>query len=103
MKNKTGERVAEALERVLDDGGIFSLQTDNGKEFYNDAVRNLLRGRGVKHFSSENETIKASLVERFNRTLRARLHRSMTARGSERILHVLPNIVKAYTHRTTEL
>ena len=96
VKNKTGERVAAALEQILDDGSFFSLQTDKGKEFYNEPVRTLLRRRGIKHFSSENETVKASLVERFNRTLRARLHRSMTARGSERILRVLPDIVKAY-------
>ena len=71
VKNKTGERIAEALERVLDDSRLFSLQTDKGKEFYNNAVGTLLRCRGVTHFSSENETVKASLVERFNRTLRA--------------------------------
>ena len=96
LKNKTGERVAEALERILDAGKFFSLQTDKGKEFYNEKVRSLLRERSIKHFSSENETVKASLVERFNRSLRARLHRSMTARGTQRILHVLPNIVEAY-------
>ena len=96
IKNKTGERVAAALQRILLNTSYFALQTDKGKEFYNSTVQTLLKRNGVKHFSSENETIKASLVERFNRTLRARLHRCMTARGTERILDVLPKIVKAY-------
>ena len=98
IKNKTGECVSEALEKVLRDRKFFSFQTDKGKEFYNTSVQMMLKRYGVKHFSSENETIKASLVERFNKTLRARLHRSMTARGNERILGVLPKIVDAYNN-----
>ena len=96
VKNKTGERVAEALEDVLKEADCFSLQTDKGKEFYNDKVGSVLRRRHIKHFSTENETVKASIVERFNKTLRLRLHRHMTARGTERFLHVLPDAVKAY-------
>ena len=96
VRNKTGERVATGLHKILEGQKYFALQTDKGKEFYNGPVRELLSRHGVHHFSSENETIKASLVERFNRTLRARLHRSMTARGSEKILHLLPEVVKAY-------
>ena len=98
VKNKTGERVATALHKILEGQRYFALQTDKGKEFYNGPVRELLQRHGVKHFSSENETIKASLVERFNRSLRARLHRSMTARNSEKILHILPDVVRAYNN-----
>ena len=96
VKNKTGERVAEALEDVLKEADCFSLQTDKGKEFYNDKVRSVLRRRNIKHFSTENETVKASIVERFNKSLRLRLHRSMTARGTERFLQTLPDVVKAH-------
>ena len=96
VTNKTGERVAEALNKVLDEARCFALQTDKGKEFYNEKVASLLRRRDIKHFSTENETIKASIVERFNRSLRVRLHRGMTARGTERFLHVLSDTVNAY-------
>ena len=98
VRNKTGERVASALHKILEIQKYFALQTDKGKEFYNAPVHELLRRHGVNHFSSENETIKASLVERFNRSLRARLHRSMTARNSEMILHILPDVVRAYNN-----
>ena len=98
VNNKTGERVATALHKILEGQRYFALQTDKGKEFYNGPVRDLLKRHGVKHFSSENETIKASLVERFNRSLRAHLHRSMMARNSENILHILPNVVRAYNN-----
>ena len=35
VKYKTGERVAEVLDKVLRGSTYFSLQTDKGKEFYN--------------------------------------------------------------------
>ena len=50
------------------------LQTDKGKEFLNKDVQNKLAKFGVKHFVTENDT-KASMVERFNRTLKTKMFR----------------------------
>ena len=96
VRNKTGERVAVALDAILKDNSYFSLQTDKGKEFYNDPVNRLLKSHGVKLFSTESDNIKASMVERFNKTLRGRIHRSITARQNKRFLHILPDMVGAY-------
>ena len=96
VKYKSGERVAEALAKILRGNGYFSLQTDKGKEFYNDKVASLLKREGVKHFSVENDDIKASMVERFNQTLRGKIHRSVTARQNKKFLHILPDIVASY-------
>ena len=96
VKYKTGEKVAEALQKIIEGSEYFALQTDKGKEFYNDKVSSLLKRNNVKHFSVENDDIKASLVERFNQTLRGRIHRSITARQNKRFLHILPDIVAAY-------
>ncbi|KAG5323784.1 YMD3 protein, partial [Pseudoatta argentina] len=43
-----------------------NLQTDMGKEFYNADVQKILKKHEVNHYS----TLKASVVERFNRTLK---------------------------------
>ena len=96
IKNKTGERVREGLKRILDDVAHTHIQTDKGKEFYNERVQDLLRERKVKHFSTEDDKIKASIVERFNRTLRGKLYRFMTATKSKRFIHKLQDIVLAY-------
>ena len=96
VRNKTGARVAEALREILNGRKYIALQTDKGKEFYNAQVKDLLKTEGVKHFSTENETIKASMVERFNRTLRDKIYRYMTAKASKRFVHILPDLVKAY-------
>ena len=96
VRYKTGDKVAEALNKILEGTDYFALQTDKGKEFYNKHVEALLKRRNIKHFSVENDNIKASMVERFNQTLRSRIHRSITARQSKKFLNILPDMVAAY-------
>ena len=45
------------------------VQFDEGKEFYNVGVRNLLKSHDVNYFSTQSDK-KAAIVERFNRTLK---------------------------------
>ena len=45
------------------------VQFDEGKEFYNVGVRELLKSHNVDYFSTRSEK-KAAIVERFNRTLK---------------------------------
>ena len=104
VRSKSGDNVSEGLEKILRDNRFYRLQTDKGKEFYNGKVASILEKFNVDHFSSENETIKASLVERFNRTLRDRIHRYLTSKSNGRYLNVLQDFVDAYNeteHGTT--
>ena len=71
VRYKTGDKVAEALNKTLEGTEYFALQTDKGKEFYNKHVEALLKRRNIKHFSAANDNKKASMVERFNQTLRS--------------------------------
>ena len=45
------------------------VQFDEGKEFYNVGVRELLKSHSVDYFSTQSDK-KAAIVERFNRTLK---------------------------------
>lgn len=96
VRSKSGEHVAAGLSSILDGETFLSLQTDKGKEFYNDKVARILLAKRVKHFSTENETIKASIVERFNRTIRDKIHRYLTANNTLRFVDVLPQLVRGY-------
>ena len=97
LTSKSGTIVSKALESVLAEAETISvLQTDKGKEFLNKDVSEVLKKRNVKLFTTENESIKASLVERVNRTLRARIHRHLTATGGTRYADILPGIVRSY-------
>jgi len=99
LKSKGGFGVAAAIGDVLSTVAIDestpnfrSLQTDKGKEFLNRHVRAVLSRYGLRHFTSENET------------LRGRLHRLIFSRNDKMYIDNLQDIVQAYntsTHSTT--
>lgn len=45
------------------------LQTEKGKEFFNEDFQSLLKANKIKHFASESNQ-KAAVVKRFNQTLK---------------------------------
>ena len=99
IKRKTGEEVAAALCRAFDNmGDPKKLHTDQGKEFYNRYVKELLHERGIHHFSTFQD-VKAQIVERFNRTLREALLQYMTDRQSLRYVEALPDFLYGYNSR----
>ena len=78
VRRKTGQNVAEAFEKILADGNCNMLQSDKGTEFINSTFQSMLRRRGIKFYTSENEDLKAAVVERFNRTLETKMFRYFT-------------------------
>lgn len=101
LKTKTGVDVARAHEPILAANKMKYLQTDNGKEYYNSVVQALLNRYGVKHYSTYSEK-KASIVERFNRTLKIRVYRTFSEQGHYQWLTLLPDLVKRTTIPCTE-
>jgi transposase InsO family protein len=99
LKNKTGVEVSQALDRIFSEEKPSSLQTDKGKEFLNIHVAEVLAKNKIKHFTTQNASTKASIVERFNRTLRNSLHRRFTVLGEERFVDILPDVLEAYNNR----
>ena len=96
MKNKTGAEQKRAFESILKKGRKpLRLQTDKGSEFYNKPSQEYLKQRKITHFSTQSDT-KASVVERFNKTLKQRLFRALTANAILRYLDFLPDLVKGY-------
>jgi hypothetical protein len=98
LRTKNGREVSGALEEILTSSPCEVLQTDKGKEFYNASVRNLLQKLRVRHFSTENDDIKASIVERFNRTIQSKLYRWFTYTNSNKWSSVLRDITTTYNN-----
>ncbi len=63
--------VSDLLEEFKERFGKYPnmAQFDEGKEFYNVGVRDLLTKNNIEYFSTNSER-KAAIVERFNRTLK---------------------------------
>ena len=94
--NKTGAEVEKAFRSIFKEGRKpLRLQTDDGKEFYNKTVQTFLKKEKVHHFSTQGDT-KASVAERFNRTLKERLYRFFTAHNTLDFRQSLPAVVKGY-------
>ena len=97
LKNKGGKTVSKELEKILKESqeSPQNFQTDKGKEFYNADVRRLLAEDKIHHFSTSGDN-KATIVERFNRTLKQRLIAYMLSMRTHRYLEVLPQVVRGY-------
>ena len=74
--------VVKAFESVLLESQIpEKLQTDEGKEFFNQSFQTLMKKHGIVHFATASD-LKASAVERFNRTLKTRMWKYFTAHNT---------------------
>ena len=98
VKNKSAATIKQALEKIIKDAGStpLYLQTDKGTEFRGGEVQRMLKKKGILFFTTENDDIKACVVERFQLTLQRKMHRMFTAKRSHRFLRELPALVASY-------
>jgi len=102
LKSKKGEEVTLSAGKIFIDRRPNLLQVDRGKEFYNKHFKNLVEKCNIKMYSTYS-TVKACVVERFNRTLKEKMFRQFTVRGSYEWVSILPELMNNYNnskHRT---
>lgn len=102
LPNKTGPVVTAAARDIFDDRQPKKVCTDRGSEFKSQQFQALLLERNIKHFYAGGSG-KCTVVERFHRTLKARIARFQRYRNTERYLDNLQGIVEGYNksyHRT---
>ena len=97
VKNKSGQDVCKAVKTMISKTQPRYIQTDLGKEFYNNHVQMLLKKHKIKHYTVYSQ-FKAALVERFNRTLREKLNRYFTHSGKKIWYKILPTLVNTYNN-----
>jgi len=89
LKSKTSENVKNAFIYIFQTGRKpYKLQTDAGTEFINKEVQKFLKSVGVDFFTTNSE-MKASVVERFNRTLKERMWRYFTFKNTHKYIDIL--------------
>ena len=104
LKSKGGRETADAIAEIIRESGRCpkNLQTDMGKEFYNADVQKLVKKHDINHYSTYS-VLKASIVERFNRTLKNDMWKLFTLNGTYKWVDALPRLVSDYNarkHRT---
>ena len=95
IKDKTATSLVNAFESIPHSLPKH-LQTDKGTEFLNRRFQQWLKSHKVHHFTTENEDIKASIVERFNRTLKSKLWRYFSRHDTLTYMDVLDSMVNVY-------
>jgi len=107
LKNKTASEVTNKFRKLLDAMGytISNILSDSGPEFFNRPFQALMKERGINHYKTYSP-MKASHVERFNRTFKNLLFKRFSLRGSYVWLDILDDVIAEYnnkTHRTIGL
>ena len=99
LENMTGA-VKELLKNFKERFGKYPnvVQFDEGKEFYNVGVRELLKNHKVNYFSTKSEK-KAAIVERFNRTLKTVMWKYFYSKGTYDWISVLDELVENYNNK----
>ena len=98
VRTKSGHNVAKAFEKILTEQKCNMVQSDKGTEFLNSTFQSLLRRYGIKFYTSENDDLKASVVERFNRTLKTKMYRYFTYANTRRYVDVLHDLLHSYNN-----
>jgi len=104
ITQKKAEKALEVLWPFLKEHTPKVLQSDNGGEFTNASMKELLDNLCIKHITSlPYKPSSNGQVERFNRTIKGMIMQYMAASNSRRYLDVLPKIVENYnnTYHTT--
>ena len=96
LRTKTGREVSDAFERILSEQRFSMVQSDKCTEFLNSTFQCTLRRHAIKFYTSENEDVKASVVERFNMTLKQKVYLYFSAKRTRRYVDVLPDLIHSY-------
>ena len=100
VMRKTGPVTTRSMEAILQrtQRRPQRFESDQGKEFYNAQFSALCRRENIHHFSSQSSH-KASVVERFNRSLKELMYKHFTARNTYRWTDVLDSLMDTYNKR----
>lgn len=104
LKRKNKDCVFNAFKNIFGTGRVpKNLQTDLGTEFYNVKLKSLTNKFNINHYSTYS-TKKASIAERFIRTIKSKLYKEFSLKGNYRWINgTLEKLMENYNntkHRT---
>ena len=101
LKNKNAQTIKDSFENILINSKRSPnlIETDRGKEFYNNIFQDFLNKNNIKLYS-RNSLNGAVFAERFNRTIRDLLKKPVFEKGDGNWIDVLQTITKQYNNKT---
>ena len=97
MKNKDKYTSRDTFANMIKKRKPKKIQCDKGSEFFNDVFKKLLKDNDILMYSTDSD-MKASIIERFNRTLKEKMWRYFTYKGTKKWTDVLQDLLKSYNN-----
>ena len=100
LKNKNAQTIKNSFENIL----ISSkrkpnlIESDRGKEFYNNIFQDFLNKNDIKLYSRKS-SYGAVFAERYNKTIRNLLKKTVFEKRDGNWIDILPTITKQYNNR----
>lgn len=100
MQKKNSDTIKKCFANIFSEAKATPrhLQSDKGTEFISKDVQNFLKSYNINYYTTHNPDIKASVVERFQRTLKMKMWRYFTHNNTYRYVDVLPDLLYSYNH-----
>ena len=107
LRNKNSETITNEFSNIIKSSKRKPnmIETDRGKEFYNNTFKNFLKLNNIHHYSRYTSK-GAVFVEIFNRTLRNLLKKPVFEKGNASWINELPSTIKKYNntiHHSTKM
>lgn len=104
LKSKSAKDVTNAMKNILKKAKKVpkNIHSDEGKEFFNQSFSTLMKKHDINHYHTYSK-MKASIVERFNRTLKSKMWKKFNLNGNYQWVSILDNLINDYNnvkHRT---
>src|SRR5277367_5061776 len=99
VKSKKIQDIKPAFQQIFREHGDTptQIQSDEGMEFESHAMKEFFGENDIEQYSVKSQ-FKASLVERFNRTLKTKMYRYFTHKRTRKWIDVLPSLIESYNN-----
>lgn len=100
MKKKDSQTTRNCFDSIFTEANATPthIQSDKGTEFVSKEVKNYFKSKNINYYTTNNPDIKASIVERFQRTLKMKMWRYFTHRNTYRYINILQDLLFSYNH-----
>lgn len=101
IKNKDASSIVKAMTDVFKKaryGYPKNIHSDQGKEFFNKDFKHLMEKHKINHYHTFSK-MKASIIERFNRTIKNKMWPRFNLQGHYNWISIIDEIIREYNNR----
>lgn len=101
IKDKTGLSVIAAFEKIFKNTSRRPLNiiSDQGKEFVSKNVKAFFKKNSINFYTANDPATKASICERFIRSIKSLIYKYFTHKNTKKYLNVLDGLVHIYNNK----